>query len=165
MSHAAEDLAVLVTRREEHIDAAAMIWAAATAARERDPDVATLAESRPLIEATLAQPRSALVVLLDDRGDVLAFASVEQASQGAHVAKIARVAVDPDVWGRGIGAALMRALPERLRELGFRAARLSVYVENARAVALYENAGWQPSGAIGTHPKSGKPERYFELGI
>lgn len=58
----------------------------------------------------------------------------------------------------------MRALPERLRELGFRGARLSVYVENARAVALYEKAGWQPSGAIGTHPKSGKPERYFELG-
>lgn len=157
-----QQLEVLLSRNEQHIEAAALIWAAATAARDGDPDVGTLEESRPLIEAALAEPQSALVLLILRRAEVVAFASVEPGSADGE-AKIRYLAVRPDVWGRGLGSALMGALPERLRELGFESARLSVYADNPRAVTLYESAGWQATGAIGVHPKSGRRERYFEL--
>ena len=45
----------------------------------------------------------------------------------------------------GIGEALLRALPGRLREAGFSHAVLSVYADNSRATALYERLGWLPS--------------------
>jgi ribosomal protein S18 acetylase RimI-like enzyme len=75
------------------------------------------------------------------------------------------VAVAPEVWGRGLGGALMRALPQRLRGLGYERARLWVYVDNARAVSLYESAGWSAKGEATIHPRSRKRGRYYELGL
>jgi len=157
---------LLRTCADAHIDAAAEIWAAATCARENDPDVPALSESRPLIEDALAASGSLLVVAIDSAARVLAFAAVQPAPDSdAATAKLRFVAVRPELWGQGVGAALMQALPAELASAGFRHARLSVYDDNERAIALYEHAGWRRSGATGIHPRSGRTERYYELSL
>ena len=54
--------------------------------------------------------------------------------------------VDPDYWGRGIGAGLMKAARERLVELGFRQATLWVMKGNVRAEHYYTIDGWEADG-------------------
>jgi GNAT superfamily N-acetyltransferase len=54
--------------------------------------------------------------------------------------------VDPDYWGRGIGAQLIEAARARLVELGFEQAVLWVMKGNARAERFYTIDGWQPDG-------------------
>ena len=54
--------------------------------------------------------------------------------------------VDPERWGRGIGAALVTAARARLFERGFRCANLWVLLNNARADRFYRIDGWIPDG-------------------
>lgn len=54
--------------------------------------------------------------------------------------------VDPDYWGRRIGAALVAAARGRLMERGFRNAFLWVLEGNARADRFYRIDGWQCDG-------------------
>jgi L-amino acid N-acyltransferase YncA len=63
-----------------------------------------------------------------------------------------RWAVDVSVYvadgqqGRGHGAALYRALFERLRERGFRVAFAGITLPNPASVALHESLGFKPIG-------------------
>jgi GNAT superfamily N-acetyltransferase len=54
--------------------------------------------------------------------------------------------VDPDYWGRGIGAELIKAARARLVELGFEQAILWVMKGNARAERFYAIDGWEADG-------------------
>jgi ribosomal protein S18 acetylase RimI-like enzyme len=54
--------------------------------------------------------------------------------------------VDPQLWGRGIGVALMRAARVALSEAGFQSALLWVLVGNDRATRFYERDGWVTDG-------------------
>jgi GNAT superfamily N-acetyltransferase len=54
--------------------------------------------------------------------------------------------VDPDYWGRGIGAELMKAARARLVELGFQQATLWVMKGNSRAERFYAIDGWEADG-------------------
>ena len=54
--------------------------------------------------------------------------------------------VDPEQWGCGIGAALIRAARAHLFEAGFRGAILWVLVGNDRATRFYESDGWTADG-------------------
>jgi GNAT superfamily N-acetyltransferase len=60
--------------------------------------------------------------------------------------------VDPERWGRGIGAALLAAARARLLDLGFRHAVLWVMAGNARAERFYRSDGWAPDGLRRTEP-------------
>jgi len=40
---------------------------------------------------------------------------------------------------------------------------LSVYLDNRKAVALYERLGWRPVGRPAPHPRTAKPEQRYEL--
>lgn len=147
------------------LDEAAQIWAEATAARDGDEDVADLEVSRPIIAGVLERsPRALLLIARDAEGTAAGFAAVEPlVSTDENAAEIRYLGVRPGMWGRGVGEALLRALPERLREAGFGRAVLSVYADNSRATALYERLGWQLSGAATPHRLTGKPERHYEL--
>jgi ribosomal protein S18 acetylase RimI-like enzyme len=54
--------------------------------------------------------------------------------------------VEPDLWGRGVGRALVSAAREELYRMGFRRAILWVIAGNARAEQFYRADGWTPDG-------------------
>jgi GNAT superfamily N-acetyltransferase len=54
--------------------------------------------------------------------------------------------VDPDWWGRGVGAALISVARSRLLALGYRNAVLWLLAGNARADRFYRIDGWLPDG-------------------
>lgn len=53
------------------------------------------------------------------------------------------IAVHPDVEGRGVAQQLLDAVEFHARSRGFAQMDLSVYLDNARAIAFYERNGWQ----------------------
>jgi ribosomal protein S18 acetylase RimI-like enzyme len=54
--------------------------------------------------------------------------------------------VDPELWGRGIGAALIKAARAHLFQTGFRNALLWVLVGNERATRFYIGDRWAADG-------------------
>jgi len=54
--------------------------------------------------------------------------------------------VDPELWARGIGRALVSAARAHLFEAGFRNALLWVLAGNLRATRFYEGDGWIADG-------------------
>ncbi len=54
--------------------------------------------------------------------------------------------VHPDLWGRGIGVALVPAARANLFELGFRNAVLWILAGNLRAHRFYQIDCWEPDG-------------------
>ena len=64
----------IIDGTKTHLDKAATIWARATAARDNDPDIATLDEARPVIARVLASSPHALLALAEtDAGTAVAF--------------------------------------------------------------------------------------------
>ena len=55
--------------------------------------------------------------------------------------------MDPELWGQGIGVALVSAARARLSEIGFRDALLWVLAGNVRAERFYRSDQWVPDGA------------------
>lgn len=123
--------------------AAAHIWAEATAARDGDPDVASLDLSRPLIEKVIGNsPRSLLAVARDTESRALGFAAVEPlAGPDDERASVRYLGVRPEFWGNGIGGELLKALRGSLSRCGFTSAELYVYVDSDRAIRTYRRHG------------------------
>lgn len=82
---------------------------------------------------------------------------------GEATAEVRYVGVHSEGWGSGVGAQLMHVLPGRLAALGLVRARLMVYLDNHRAVQLYERHGWRAHGYPTSHPKTGKLEQRYDL--
>jgi ribosomal protein S18 acetylase RimI-like enzyme len=155
---------VVVAPPGEYLDEAAQVWAEATAARDGDPDVAPLEVSRPVVAAVVTRsPRSVLLVALDAEGKVLGFAACQPSPGNDTLAQLRCLGVRPACWGTGLAAKLLRALPEPLGAAGFSAAELEVYVDNTRALRLYEDVGWVAVGEAEPHPGSGKPQQRYRL--
>jgi ribosomal protein S18 acetylase RimI-like enzyme len=53
------------------------------------------------------------------------------------------IAVDPACQGRGVGTQLLAASEEVARQRGYDEIHLSVYLDNTRAIRLYERMGWR----------------------
>jgi ribosomal-protein-alanine N-acetyltransferase len=64
----------------------------------------------------------------------------------AEEAELLRIAVRPDLRGRGVARALLAAGEEALRREGARTLLLEVRASNAAARALYAAAGWAEAG-------------------
>ena len=101
------------------------------------------ANGDPLLPKTL--------VALED-GVVCGFATTSPASEPGEpgTGELSALHVDPDRWGRGVGAALVTAARGRLLEQGFAGALLWVLVGNRRAERFYRLDGWLPDGASRT---------------
>jgi len=63
-----------------------------------------------------------------------------------HHGELCALYVDPDKWGRGIGAALIAGARASLSGLGFRNAFLWVLAGNVRAERFYGIDRWVPDG-------------------
>lgn len=156
----------IIDGTKTHVDRAAIIWARATAARDNDPDVATLDEARPVISRVLDSSEQALLAIAEttDRTTV-AFGAIAPMPGDGTVAELHYLGVDPDDWGKGAAAELLAGIAALLRERGFDAAELAVYSDNDRAVQLYERLGWRRLGEPVPHERSGRPEQRYRLAL
>jgi ribosomal protein S18 acetylase RimI-like enzyme len=95
----------------------------------------------------LAEPERRHVVLVaEDEGSVVGFASCGESRDTAGEAELYAIYVLPESWGSGAGPALMRAALERLGADGFSTATLWVLEDNPRARRFYEREGWSIDG-------------------
>jgi ribosomal protein S18 acetylase RimI-like enzyme len=85
-----------------------------------------------------------LLVVVDDHR-VVGFASFGPALDSeapSDIGQIYAIILDPDVWGRELGRALLSVATDRLGELGYVEAVLWVVPDNHGARRLYESEGW-----------------------
>ncbi len=71
-------------------------------------------------------------------------------------AELLRIAVDPDLRGRGLGRGILKACEAELERLRIRALFLEVRVSNASARGLYKAAGWAENGLRKAYYKDGE---------
>ncbi len=89
---------------------------------------------------------SGLLVSVVD-GVVVGFAAFGRCSDDSDLGELYAINLDPDVWGEGLGRALLAAVTAELCSMGFRELVLWTVPENQRARNLYESAGWVADGA------------------
>jgi RimJ/RimL family protein N-acetyltransferase len=79
------------------------------------------------------------------RAFITAAPSEDHDTPGAY--EIGMLYVDPDWWGRGLGAELLAATTAWFFDSGVIDATLWTAVANARSRALYERLGWRADGS------------------
>jgi ribosomal protein S18 acetylase RimI-like enzyme len=93
-------------------------------------------------------PSSPKTLVATDSGMIRGFATIATVRDDSHpsLAELNALYVDPDCWGRGIGATLESAARGLLMQLGYRGAMLWVLAGNTRAIGFYESQGWATDG-------------------
>jgi ribosomal protein S18 acetylase RimI-like enzyme len=97
-------------------------------------------------EHLIAPTSEAELFVVDDDDRVVGFASVGppfDSDAASDVGQLYAINLDPDVWGRGLGRALLSFATDRLRALGYVEAVLWVVPDNQRARRVYESEGWR----------------------
>jgi GNAT superfamily N-acetyltransferase len=98
-------------------------------------------------------PHAPYTIVAVDDGSIAGFATTS-ASHDAdlpHHGELCALYVDPDRWGRGIGAALVSAARARLRQFGHHKAFLWMLDGNRRADCFYQADGWSSDGHTGPY--------------
>ena len=91
-------------------------------------------------------PGTRLVAVIDGKAIGVAFMSSPDNPRRVHTASIG-MAVHDAYAGRGAGSALMAAVIDQADKwLNLKRLELSVYADNARAIALYERFGFEKEG-------------------
>ena len=80
-------------------------------------------------------------------------------------AEVRYVGVIPRAWGGGVGTRLMTELRSALAGAGYERAELMAYLDNSRALRLYERQGWSADGDPTPHPRTGKLEQRYTLTV
>ena len=102
-------------------------------------------------------PQKPRTILAMERRAVLGFATTapsRDADLPEH-GELCSLHVDPELWGRGIGAALIVAARTHLTEVGFQNALLWMLAANDRAARFYAIDGWKPDGVRKTDAQRG----------
>lgn len=88
----------------------------------------------------------AFLWVAEEAGDIIGMAFAERATdyftQEAH-GHLGIIAVAEHAEGRGVGRALLETVEQWSRDAGFRFLSLNVFADNARAIAVYEKAGYE----------------------
>ena len=100
--------------------------------------------SRRAIRSFIAAPHGRLLVA--KFGGTLAGYGVLVLRANSRVARLYSIAVDPRFGRRGVGRALMHGVEALAAKRGCVVLRLEVRQDNAAAIALYENHGYQAFG-------------------
>jgi GNAT superfamily N-acetyltransferase len=88
----------------------------------------------------MGPPHGTFIVLRDDDGTPIAGGGIKRLGDGA--AEIKRMYVVPTHRGRGVARALLAALEDAARALGYERVRLDTGPHQPHARALYESAGY-----------------------
>ena len=91
-------------------------------------------------------------------GNVVGFALAVPQGESLEVLYLG---VDPEVWGAGVGARLLRHLDDYASSKAHGELELWVIAHNERAIALYERAGWQATDEVKIRSAAGRLERRF----
>jgi GNAT superfamily N-acetyltransferase len=102
-------------------------------------DNASRLDNPALLPAELRPPSGAFYVGFED-GVAVAGGGVRRLDDG--VAEIKRMYVRPDARSRGVAAALLRALEQAARDLGYARTRLDTGPKQVHAQRLYRAAGY-----------------------
>ncbi len=99
----------------------------------------------PAVKEEFAPPGVFLLAVVD--GAPAACGGLRPGERGT--AEVKRMYVAPDVRGRGVARALLRALVAHARDSGLQGLRLETGTAQPEAVGLYESEGWQPVAPFG----------------
>ena len=80
--------------------------------------------------------------VVESDGNVVGFTRVAPA-EDASLGEIQSIYLDPALYRRGFGSPLLSAAEQRLKEMGYEAAILWVFVDNLAARDFYEAMGWK----------------------
>ena len=97
-----------------------------------------------------APPHGTFLVGFDEAGDAVCAGGVKRLDDDT--AEIKRMYVVPHARGRGHARALLRALEDAAREIGYTTARLDTGPQQPHAQALYESTGYRPIGNFNANP-------------
>jgi putative acetyltransferase len=86
--------------------------------------------------------------VLDDAGRVVGHAGVEERVSGVLYVGMAML---PEARGQGGGRALLEAILQHARASRAHKVELEVWIDNARAIALYASAGFEVEGLRRSH--------------
>jgi GNAT superfamily N-acetyltransferase len=100
--------------------------------------------------ADFAPPRGTFLVGFEETGAPVCAGGVKPLGDGA--AEIKRMYVVPAARGRGHARALLRALEDAARDLGYGVVRLDTGPRQPHAQAMYESAGYEPIGNFNSNP-------------
>jgi GNAT superfamily N-acetyltransferase len=100
----------------------------------------------------LAPPTGAFLVGFDEAGMPVACGGVRRHDDG--VGEIKRMYVVPEARGQGHSRALLGALEDAARDLGYRALVLESGVRQPEALSLYESAGYRRIDSYGFYRDS-----------
>lgn len=119
-------------------------------------------EESAYLKQRLESERDIVLVAVQD-GKIIADGGLDsQPRRMAHRAVLG-LSVLKDYWHQGIGTALMKALLEHARQVGFEVLTLEVRSDNQRAIRLYERFGFHKAG---THPRYMKLDgKYIDVDI
>ncbi|MGW8763943.1 N-acetyltransferase family protein [Streptomyces sp. NPDC055815] len=127
-------------------------WQAAYRDLVPDPylDALDVDERAATWRARLTAPDRPTVLVAANDGRLVGFSCFRAWPDGEFAAEttaeLAALYALPEVWGTGVGRALLAASTKALTAAGFQAAALWVFADNARARRFYEAAGWRPDG-------------------
>ena len=121
--------------------------------------------SLPLTLEQLAAPADDTCVVFavtDDASDLaIGHAQLRGIDRVRRSCRIARLLIDPELRGRGLGGELVRALMAHASSsLGIVEITLNVYIDNIAAVSLYERCGFEFTGRSASVPDAGAEMRY-----
>jgi GNAT superfamily N-acetyltransferase len=100
--------------------------------------------------AELGPPGGVFLVGFDQGGRPICAGGVKRLSGQA--CEIKRMYVVPEGRGRGLGRALLEALENAARELGYSVARLDTGPRQPHAERMYRQAGYRPIGNFNDNP-------------
>lgn len=98
----------------------------------------------------LGPPSGLFLVGFDDSGRALCSGGVKRLSGQA--CEIKRMYVVPEARRLGLGSALLEALEDAARELGYTVARLDTGSRQPHAERMYRRAGYEPIGNFNGNP-------------
>jgi ribosomal protein S18 acetylase RimI-like enzyme len=99
--------------------------------------------SNPREELLEAFKQAALCTVLEENGKLLGYQISTASTWGAH---LARLAVDPDRQGMGIGQAIVADLMRQVRKRGYYRLTVNTQEDNTRSYRLYQRLGFMLTG-------------------
>jgi len=138
---------------------AAGVWARATARRDGLTEAAAIDDKLPEIRSSLLRDGTSLHVARR-RGNAVGVALAVPQGESQSL-EVLYLGVDPEPWGAGVGARLLRHLDDYASAKAYGGLELWVIADNERAIDLYERAGWQATDEVKIRSSAGRLERRF----